>query len=134
MNPGTSDLVIVALHNVFEKREDILAGFMHPQQELLVDEFRQAVEWFLEAGYQFITPRQIPKTRPNALYCILTFDDGYANNLLILPVLREYGVPVVINIVPEAIESGEAFWWDCVYRKGKKLGRSPRDIDTISLG
>jgi len=52
---------------------------------------------------------------------VVTFDDGYANNLhTALPILEDVGVPATIFLGTGAIESGEAFWWD--------------EIDALALG
>jgi peptidoglycan/xylan/chitin deacetylase (PgdA/CDA1 family) len=43
----------------------------------------------------------------------VTFDDGYADNVLhARPVLERYGVPATFFIVSGLVGSGQAFWWD----------------------
>jgi len=51
-----------------------------------------------------------PESKPRAL---VTFDDGYANNLrFALPVLQEFRVPAIIFLVTGHIGTQKLFWWD----------------------
>ncbi|MDQ3281817.1 MAG: polysaccharide deacetylase family protein [Acidobacteriota bacterium] len=43
---------------------------------------------------------------------IVTFDDGYRDNLLAVPILKHYGVPATIYITTGAIDRERSFWWD----------------------
>ncbi|MCG3128157.1 MAG: hypothetical protein CHACPFDD_03033 [Phycisphaerae bacterium] len=54
----------------------------------------------------------------------ITFDDGYADNLLhALPILKRYDIPATFFIVSGAVGGGAEFWWDEVER----LILSPHD-------
>jgi peptidoglycan/xylan/chitin deacetylase (PgdA/CDA1 family) len=56
---------------------------------------------------------------------VVTFDDGYADNLhQALPVLERQGVPATFFITTGAIESQREFWWDELERH--LLGAGPR--------
>jgi peptidoglycan/xylan/chitin deacetylase (PgdA/CDA1 family) len=47
----------------------------------------------------------------------VTFDDGYADNVLeALPILEEVGVPATFFVTTGAVESGREFWWDEIDR------------------
>ena len=68
-------------------------------------------------GYAFVTPAQVlAGLDPAGKYVLITFDDGYYNNHLALPVLRQFGVPATFFISTHHVQTGEAFWWDVVYR------------------
>jgi peptidoglycan/xylan/chitin deacetylase (PgdA/CDA1 family) len=44
---------------------------------------------------------------------VITFDDGYADNLLnAKPVLERYDIPATIYLVTEALVEGRHLWWD----------------------
>lgn len=42
----------------------------------------------------------------------VTFDDGYRDNLLALPILKRYNVPATIYITTGGIAGTRTFWWD----------------------
>jgi peptidoglycan/xylan/chitin deacetylase (PgdA/CDA1 family) len=43
---------------------------------------------------------------------IVTFDDGYRDNLLAVPILKRHHVPAAIYITTGAIARVRTFWWD----------------------
>lgn len=43
---------------------------------------------------------------------VVTFDDGYRDNLLAVPILKRHGVPATIYITTGAIARARTFWWD----------------------
>lgn len=46
---------------------------------------------------------------------IITFDDGYRDNLdIALPILQEFGLTAVVYIVTQCIETGEPFWFEAL--------------------
>lgn len=48
---------------------------------------------------------------------VVTFDDGYANNLSVaLPCLRAHGVPASLFVATDYIGSDREYWWDEIER------------------
>jgi peptidoglycan/xylan/chitin deacetylase (PgdA/CDA1 family) len=47
---------------------------------------------------------------------VITFDDGFADNLEACGILRKYGVPATIYVATGAVDSGEPLWFVAVYR------------------
>jgi peptidoglycan/xylan/chitin deacetylase (PgdA/CDA1 family) len=44
---------------------------------------------------------------------VVTFDDGYADNLhTARPLLERYQIPATVFLVTGSVESGDPFWWD----------------------
>lgn len=60
----------------------------------------------------------------------LTFDDGYADNLLnALPLLSQYGIPATIFVISDAIGREEEFWWDQLESILLTPGELPRVLE-----
>jgi peptidoglycan/xylan/chitin deacetylase (PgdA/CDA1 family) len=112
-------------HSVFESREELQRGLIHPQEGLTTQVLGELVDAFLSAGYRFVGVPQVDHgLEAGGRYAALTFDDGYANNLRAVPVLREYGVPATLFVATGHTESGRRFWWDVVYRERRRRGAS----------
>lgn len=55
-------------------------------------------------------------------YAMITFDDGYFNNILALEILNKFKVPSVIFVTTKNVEENNSFWWDVVFKFRKKQG------------
>lgn len=121
-------------HSLFRNRREIELKQVDPLQETTVAEFRQFVEYYLEHGYSFISPDDLLKgLDPSKKYAMATFDDGYFNNTLALPILEEYHVPAVFFISTDHVRDNLAFWWDVLYRMRSKQGVSHDQIQDEAL-
>lgn len=59
----------------------------------------------------------------------VTFDDGYADNLVqALPVLERYGVPATVFVSTSATLSGHEYWWDRLEQVLLLPGRLPEHL------
>jgi peptidoglycan/xylan/chitin deacetylase (PgdA/CDA1 family) len=82
-----------------------------------VDAFRWQMDYLKKRGYEVLTLRRVVEDRaagraipPSAV--VLTFDDGYRNNLEnALPVLRAVGFPATLYVVVHAV-GRDNFWHD----------------------
>ncbi|MGI4834043.1 MAG: polysaccharide deacetylase family protein [Janthinobacterium lividum] len=124
--PERPALLAFMFHVLFEDEAAIARHEVDPQQHITVDIFAQFVANFLAHGYVFVTPADVLRgLDPTGRYALITFDDGYYNNQLALPVLRRYGVPATFFISSNHVLSGHAFWWDVVYRGRRALPLVP---------
>jgi peptidoglycan/xylan/chitin deacetylase (PgdA/CDA1 family) len=88
-----------------------------PNRELFVaeEEFEQQMRYVaahydclsLDEAVQALASGHLPRRS-----VIVTFDDGYRDNLLAVPILKRYHVPATIYITTGAIDRARTFWWD----------------------
>lgn len=111
-------LVVLNFHGVVQDEEVPGRRIMDPRHVITVGQFRQCVEYFLNHQYIPVALHDILSgLDPARAYFMLSFDDGYFNNTLALPLLESLQVPAMFAIVTDAMESGEAFWWDVFFRQ-----------------
>lgn len=119
-------LITFLFHGLFQNQEEIRQNWVHPQQGITVAQFRQFIEYYLEHNYHFVSPEDILRgLEPQKNYLLITFDDGYYNNVHALPVLEEYRVPAVFFITANNVRDFKAFWWDVLYRQRTANGVPP---------
>jgi len=128
MGQESPALVSFLFHGLFQDERERNHDLLDPQQGITVEMFRRFVEYFLEKGYLFVSPEELlAGIATSGKYILLTFDDGYCNNLRSVPVLEEFGVPAVFFLSTDHIHHQKSFWWDVVFREFRKRGRSERD-------
>ncbi len=111
-------LIVLMFHGLFTSEEEAFAGDIDPYQPLTEQDLAALIEYFQANGYQFISPADLGRDiAPSSRRVLLTFDDGYANNLRALPILKRYDVPATFFIAAGNVASGEPFWWDVLYRE-----------------
>lgn len=123
-------LVGLYFHSLFTSPEEAHNGVLSPQQATTVDDFAACIEAFLSAGYRVISPADLLRgVDPRQRSLLLTFDDGYFNNLRALPVLERFNVNATFFISANHVRLGKAFWWDPLYRLRLRQGRERGDIE-----
>jgi peptidoglycan/xylan/chitin deacetylase (PgdA/CDA1 family) len=60
---------------------------------------------------------------------MISFDDGYANNLRALPILEEFAAPAVFCVSANHVATGKPFWWDVLYREATKRAWPEKQSD-----
>lgn len=110
-------------HALFDDAQEIARGHVDAQQGITAVHMQQFIEHFLRAGYRFISPEQNADFLDSSEKCIcITFDDGYFNNLRMLPLLEQYDIPATFYITTGNVEMQQCFWWDVVYRERHRRG------------
>jgi peptidoglycan/xylan/chitin deacetylase (PgdA/CDA1 family) len=121
-------LLTFVFHALFNNSNEIKSGLMDPQQGITVEMFRRFVLHFREQSYRFVSPGDILKgLDPSEKNLLITFDDGYYNNVRALPVLEEFRIPAVFFISSDHVKYGKAFWWDVAFREFRKDRRTERE-------
>jgi len=124
------NLLLFLFHPVFKDKQEISKRVVSPFEKFTVANFRELIEFYLEQEYRFITVDEIPLiVSPDNLpsenkFVGITFDDGYYNNVQILPLLNEYKVPATFFIAYNHVAENRAYWWDVVSRNRAKQGKS----------
>ncbi len=122
-------LITVMFHSLFADRAEIELGHIDPQQRTTVADFRAVVQCFQTLGYHFTTPAEVlAGLDPRRRYVMLTFDDGYFNNLRALPVLQAHCVPAVFFITANHVLHNKCMWSDVLYRERTHQGHSLAQI------
>ncbi len=116
-------LIILLFHGLFKNKNEIELNLVSPLEAVTTEHFEKTINYFLKQGYSFISPNQIlAGLDVNKKYAMLTFDDGYYNNTLSLPILKKYDVPALFFISTYYVINKIGFWWDVLYRNTHKEG------------
>jgi peptidoglycan/xylan/chitin deacetylase (PgdA/CDA1 family) len=116
-----NSLMTFLFHGILNTTKDRESDIVDPTWVMTISELRQFIEYFLGHNYIFTTPDEIIKgLDKKKKYLLLTFDDGYFNNINTLPILNEYKVPATFFISSNHVLENKSFWWDIIYRERKK--------------
>ena len=130
-----SGLLVFLFHSLFRDEREIALNLVDPLQRTTVDQFRRFVEYYLDHDYRFIGPDDLLNgTKPGGKYALITFDDGYYNNVLALRILKEYRLPALFFISTDHVRENKGFWWDVLYRERTARGVSPGRVCREGLG
>jgi peptidoglycan/xylan/chitin deacetylase (PgdA/CDA1 family) len=122
-------LLVFIFHQLYKSKAECSSKLLSPCQPILVEHFRTFIEYYLEKGHKFISPADIlTGLKANRKYVLITFDDGYFNNINTLPLLNEYKVPAVFFVTVNNVKWNEAFWVDALYRERTRRGTSEDSI------
>ncbi len=102
--------VILAFHSVVEDPSEYLMG-LHSSSETL----EKIVVWLQRQGRRIVTLDEAmtsledPASEP---FAVLTFDDGFRDNLThALPILEKYSAPFTVFVPTEVITRAHDSWW-----------------------
>ena len=124
-----NSLMTFIFHGLFNNGREIDLNLVDPQPWITVQQFQQFVKYYFDRGYKFISPDDLlQKLTDDKRYILITFDDGYFNNIRALSILKKYKVPAVFFISTNNVKYNKCFWWDVLYREMKKLGKSESEI------
>ena len=119
---GPAPKIVVLMYHDLRADDDFPNWLRVP-----VSVFDRQLAWLGRVG-SFIGPGDLERRhelRPGALHFLLTFDDGYVNNLeLARPLLAKHRAPAVFFVSTGPMQSQEPFWSDVVVTavQGAELG------------
>lgn len=115
---------------LFSKGDEVIILMYHRvndkvMKELSVKEkdFLWQMAYLKKKGYSVLTMDQVfKKINSNKIkgrHIVISFDDGYEDfTSKAFPILKQYGFPSILYLVPGYIEGDRDYWWD------KDLGKS----------
>lgn len=120
----------ILLHKLYASKSDIVEEWGTVDEGFTVENLDTMISWFRKRNYHFIRPSDIINTPLDTSmnYILLTFDEGYYNNMLALPVLEKHQVHATFFISTGHIKSGKGFWWDIIYRNRIKQGIAKPEV------
>lgn len=125
----SNKLLVFGFHGLFNSLKQKEFNHIDPQNNMTVNQFSDFIEYFLSKNYKFIRPEDLLSgLEDNQRYAMITFDDGYFNNMLAFEILCRYKIPAVFFMTTNNIKENKSFWWDIIYRNRTEKGNSP---DTI---
>jgi peptidoglycan/xylan/chitin deacetylase (PgdA/CDA1 family) len=96
---------------------------------MTVSQFEDFIRYFLNNKYKFICPEDINNDLDSSQkYAMITFDDGYYNNLLSCEILEKYKIPAVYFLTTGNICENSSYWWDIIYKHRSQQGNSLESI------
>jgi len=121
--------IVSFLFHALLTREEMHAGKVDPQQETTPEYFRSFLLSLRSYGFRFLSLEELEL--PGELhgdYALITFDDGYFNNVRSLPIIEELQVPISIFLTAQNVTQSRRFWWDVVFTEMKRRGSSLEQI------
>ncbi|GAC1466745.1 MAG: hypothetical protein NVSMB9_07630 [Isosphaeraceae bacterium] len=123
-------LLSFLFHSLFRSGKEVRLNLVDPLQRTTVEQFRRFVEYYIKQGYRFVSPTDLLEgLAADRKYAMITFDDGYFNNTLALPILEEFQVPAIFFVSTDHVRENKNFWWDVLYRERAAQGASHRQIE-----
>lgn len=116
-------LLIFLFHALFEDQQEIDKHHVDPQQRVTLDDMHEFIQYFQQAGYLFANPATLTTDlEADKNYVLITFDDGYYNNLRMLPILEQYQIHASFFVTTQNVQNQDCFWWDVVHRERTAQG------------
>lgn len=123
-------LLVFYFHGLFESVRQKDLNLLYPQHNMTVESFVEFIEYFLSHNYKFISPKDLMEGVENDRpYAMITFDDGYFNNVLAIEILNKYQIPAVFFISTKNMVENKSYWWDIIYKYRAKQGSSREKIE-----
>jgi len=128
------DLTYLMYHSV---SDELKAEFVYPpctiSAELFEAQMKHVVDHYnvlsIDEYLEFIGKKATPPKRS----LIVSFDDGYLDNLEIaLPILEKYKIPAIIYLATRYIDDAEAQWVDRIYNMFKFRTTQNVNIEFLS--
>lgn len=102
--------VVLAYHRVVKsggEDADVTQGYVN------VEQFERQIQEVTNKRRAVTVAEWLGKGSPVGPYVMVTFDDGYKDNLEnAFPILEKYGVAASLYVTTDAVAGRRALWWD----------------------
>lgn len=109
---GTGAIKILCYHGIVEQiTEEKLERNFHT-----IDQFREHIKLLKRKKYHFLNATELvqylhqPDQLKEGKYVVITFDDGYKNNLTAIEILKKEMIPGIFFVTSGAINSSQSIW------------------------
>lgn len=104
------------------KKEQCLSIYMHNPSPLL---FEKIIKWLKQNGYKIISLDELNRYLHSENWskeklAFISFDDGWQENLKLLPIICKYQTPITIFVTTEPIDSGN-YWWEFAIKESDNM-------------
>lgn len=119
LKPHEGLVTAFLFHRLFESEQP--PEGVYPHERTTVAFFEAFVRACQQRDLNFITPKDLLTGRHLGRHNVMiTFDDGYADNLRALPILERLSAKATFFVAPAHIEENRRFWCDAVWSQGER--------------
>lgn len=121
----SKQLLIFYFHGIYKNELEKDLHHCDPQNNVTIDQLSEFIQYFQAQNYRFLSLEDLNNdVEDDAPAVMMTFDDGYFNNTLAIPLLEKYNVPGNFFIASRFVAENISYWWDIVYKFRMKEGKS----------
>ncbi len=122
-------LLAFLFHSIFRDECEVSQHVVDPLERTTTASLRELISYYRKLNYRFVSESDLAAGLQATDRCVLlSFDDGYANNLFALPILEEFQVPANFFISTAHVRDQKSYWWDVLYRQRMARNVSLREI------
>lgn len=120
--------LLMKLYSFKKHDPEIISIFFHDPPKKL---FENTVKWLIKNNYKIISLKELNIILDEKLkagkHAVITFDDGWQNNLKLINTVEKYNVPIAIFIPTEAVISGN-YWFEFARQKDQNAFSGIKNI------
>ena len=115
-NSSHNKIFVLTFHSVHQsKDQNHLLDYMDPNSSIPIEKLEILIEFLLSQNVRIINSSNILNNKLSNVNVMLSFDDGYYNNHLLVDLADKFNIPIEIFISTKYIENQSLFWWDIMY-------------------
>ncbi|MBK9419590.1 MAG: polysaccharide deacetylase family protein [Flavobacteriales bacterium] len=118
-------VISVYLHKLYPTKADFTSLNGSINEGVTIGEFEALISYFRKRSFVFVDgPDLLDKNLDlTKKHIHVSFDDGYFNNHMALPILERHRAKATFYITTEHNRQGKYFWWDVLCRERAKQAK-----------